>query len=211
MSSWAGRVPTGATFWNCVTCLDRLILRDWSYRNYGPAKSNSNFPKANTKVDELEKKNIRFPGSRIDFGSEISGQARGIERFWQVKNIPSFSDENPALVPTRGAFILVQAVAVVLCYFVNNWTVAITFRLDPNLLSSEHVPFLTRLPKATVIEMRTRIVGSIGYWIVQYCNLQFFYSLFGLVGAILNPQEIHLWRPLFGNPKDAYTIRNFWG
>jgi hypothetical protein len=132
-------------------------------------------------------------------------------RFWQVKNVPFFANAKPAFVPTVGAFILVQAAAIFLCYFVNNLTVAITFSLDPQLLRSEYIPLFKRLPDVTLSELWARIVASIGYWIVQYCNMQFFYSLFGLLGAVFSPNDISLWRPLFGNPKDACTLRNFWG
>jgi hypothetical protein len=147
----------------------------------------------------------------MDFGSEVSGLARGIGRFWQVKNVPLFANANPALVPTVGAFIFVQATSIVLCYFVNNLTVAATFRLDPQLLRSEYIPLFKRRTNLTVSELWARIVASVGYWIVQYCNMQFFYSLFGLLGGMFSPNDIKLWRPLFGNPKDAYTLRNFWG
>ena len=207
----AGRVPSGAMLWNCVTCADRLILRGWDYHHYGRSVDQQNASKQGMNSEDTPEQDARFPGSRMDFGSEASGQARGIERFWQVKNIPHFSEENPDLVPTPGAFVLVQAIAIGLCYFINNGTVAYTFSLDQRLLSDEYVPLLTRLSRITTDELQTRIITTIGYWVVQYCNLQFFYSLFGLLGAISNPSEIRLWRPLFGNAKDAYNLRDFWG
>ena len=208
-TGWAGRVPTGAMFWNCVTCVDRLILRGWDYHHYGPTDNNgaTSSPKEKTGT----KKEVQFDGSRMDFGSEVSGLARGIGRFWQIKNVPLFANANPAFVPTVGAFVLVQAASIVLCYFVNNLTVAAAFSLNPQLLRPECIPLFTRLPNLTASELWVRTIASVGYWIVQYCNMQFFYSLFGLLGAVFSPNDIKLWRPLFGNPKDAYTLRNFWG
>jgi hypothetical protein len=198
-------------FWNCVTCADRLLLRDWDYHHYGLSLDREEVSMDGVKSEGGTKQDAKFPGSRMDFGSEVSGQARGVERFWEVKNIPHFSEENPELVPTLGAFVFVQTIAIVLCYFLNNWTVAYMYSSDQRFLSEEYMPLLTRLPSATSHELQTRITISIGYWVVQYCNLQFFYSLFGLLGAMSNPSEIRLWRPLFGNAKDAYSLRNFWG
>jgi hypothetical protein len=191
--------------------LDRLILRGWDYHHYGPTRTNNNSTKSSPKEKALARGEAQFSGSRIDFGSEVSGLARGIGRFWQVKNVPFFANANPAFVPTVGAFILVQAAAIVLCYFVNNLTVAITFSLDPQLQRSEYIALFKRFPDITLSELWARIVASIGYWIVQYCNMQFFYSLFALLGTVFSPNDISLWRPLFGNPKDAYSLRNFWG
>ena len=210
-TGWAGRVPLGATAWTCVTCLDRLILRGWDYDHYGPNKPNSNDFRGDAKQQVLAKGNTQFDGSRMDFASEVSGLARGIGRFWQVKNVPFFADANPALVPTIGAFVLVQTATIVLCYFANNIIVAATFSVDQKLLRSEYIPLLTRLSEITVPELWVRTVAIAGYWTVQYCNIQFFYSLFALLGVVFNPHDIKSWRPAFGHPKDAYTIRNFWG
>ena len=125
--------------------------------------------------------------------------------------MPYFSDQDSNFVPSVGAFILVQGVAFVACYCIHKFTVALTFNLDRKLLDSNHIPLLTRLQDVSSAELRARIVSSVGYWILQHCMLQFHYSLFGLIDVVSNSKDIRLWRPLFGNPRDAYTIRNFWG
>ena len=210
-TGWSGRIPAGAALWNCVTCFDRLILRKWDYEHYGSVEDDSQGAPGKPKDRASQAKDTQYAGSRIDFGSDVSGLARGIGHFWQVKNVPHFSTQNPNLVPSVVAFVLVQGVAVVACYFIHNLTVAVTFNLDLHLLDSKYIPLLSRLQDVATLEVMTRFVASIGYWILQYTLLQFHYSLFGLTAVVSNPKYIQLWRPIFGNPADAYTIRNFWG
>ena len=211
-TGWAGRVPAGAMFWNIVTSFDRLILRGWDYANYEQA----------TRVED-QKEQIARPDqkmgdtaspeskTRMDFGSEVTSSARGIGLFWEVKNVPYFSTTRPAFVPSRGAFLCMQIVAVAACYHLHNKTIEATFSLDLQYLSDARIPLLTRITEVSSAELKARVITSIGYWIVQCCMMQFFYSAAGIVAAISNPSTIHLWRPLFGSPWDAYSIRNFWG
>lgn len=209
-TGWVARVPAGAIFWALITYLDRLILRGWDYEHYGPRVANSNQSEHASETQD-GKDDISYPGTRMDFGSEVSGSARGIGRFWEVKNTPLFSKLQPEFVPSRSVFIFVQAIAAVTCYYVNNYLADVTLSLDPSLLDARHVPLLTRISNVTSAEIRTRIVATLGYWIMQYCMLQFFYSIAGIIGAVTNPKDIRLWRPLFGSLSDGFTIRNLWG
>jgi hypothetical protein len=84
-------------------------------------------------------------------------------QFWQVKNVPYFSDQDSNLVPSVGAFILVQGVAVVACYCIHNLTVALTFNRDRNLLDSSHIPLLARLQDVSSAELRARIIARVGH------------------------------------------------
>ena len=153
----------------------------------------------------------QFSGARIEFGSEASGNARGIGLFWEVKNVPHFSEAKPDYVPSRGTFILVQSIAVIVTYYLNNVTMEVVSQLDPDLMSSVYVPLLTRLPDLSFVEMKTRVIATLGYWTVQYANMQFFYSAAAIVAAVSNPDSIKDWRPLFGSPRHGCTLRNAWG
>lgn len=207
-TGWIGRVPAGAAFWNNVTCIDRLILRGWDYEHYGPHDLHSS---GNGKAKSSPDRSDQIRGTRMEFGSEVAGLARGVDRFWEIKNVPHFDEERPDYVPSRGAFVLVHTAAVLTCYYLHNFAASATFRLDPQLLDASHIPLLARISELTTRELRTRVISTLGYWTVQYCMMQFFYSASALVSAMINPQSIKSWRPLFGSPKDAYTLRNFWG
>ena len=210
-TGWTGRVPAGAMFWNIITCFDRLIRRGWDYKHYGPWSYPNDVSQAKSEGKYETNASNSFPGTRMNFGAEVTGHARGIGCFWEVKNVPYFSKEDPQFVPSRAAFVLVHSITVVSSYYINNITANVSLSQDPHLLDSNHIPFLTRLPEVTMTELRVRVVATLGYWIVQCCNMQFFYSACALLNAILSPQCIEFWRPLFGSPKDAYTVRNFWG
>ena len=207
-TGWIGRVPSGATFWNIVTCFNRLTLSKWDYEHYGPY----NLVRPGTSKDNtLTSRENQLPGTRMEFGSEVSGLARGVGRFWEIKNVPHFDEKRPDFVPSRDAFILVHIISVVTCYYLHNTAVAATFALDRRLLDARYVPLLARMSEVSTVEIRARTISTLGYWTVQYCMMQFFYSAAALLSAIINPQSIKLWRPLFGSPKDAYTLRDFWG
>ena len=210
-TGWAGRIPAGAMFWNIVTCYDRLILRGWNSNNYFTHGQDGN----GSPMDEEEghpcENSDEALGARMEFGSEVTRQARGIDRFWEVKNVPPFSRMDPNFVPSKGAFLLVQLVAVVACYYAHNLTVEYTFSLDQELLGSNYIPLFTRAANVSGAELKVRIIASLGYWIIQYCSMQFFYSVFALFGSFVDGQETKLWRPLFGSPEDAYTLKNLWG
>ena len=210
-TGFAGRTTAGAMFWNIVTCFDRLILEGWDYEHYGPPVSKAYAEKGSQKSVKPVEKNVQFSGTRMEFGSEVTGNPRGIGTSWEAKNVPPFSRIDPSFIPSRTAFLLAQAVTIVGTYQLNNFTVETMAGVDPTYLADSYVPLLTRLPSVSYAEFHARVVISIGYWIVQYCNMQFFCSLFGVSGVLTNPKNLRLWRPLFGPPSDAMTIRDAWG
>ncbi|KAK5124203.1 hypothetical protein LTR85_001906 [Meristemomyces frigidus] len=152
-----------------------------------------------------------MPKNRTEFASEVTGNARGIGTFWQVKNVPPFSAVQPTFVPTRGAFVLKQSIAVVGCYHLHNLAVHALFSLDMRILAPTHVPSVAEALDLTPAHLQTRLLSTVFYWTIQYAMLQLFYSLSGSVRALANPESIKLWPPFFGTPADAYTLRNFWG
>ena len=207
-TGWVGRVAAGAAFWNVVSCSDRLILRRWDYENYDGSHAGKD-PGRNDKREKSD--NSHYPSTRMGFGSEVSGAARGVGLPWEVKNVPRFSKTVPNFVPARGAFILVQIIAVVSCYCLHNFSVTTTLSLDPQFVDLKHIPLLTRGSDLSIQELKARTIAVIGYWAIQYSMMQFFYSAAGLISAVSNPHDIKSWRPLFGSPSDSYTLRNFWG
>lgn len=210
-TGWVGRVPAGAVAWNIVSCFDRLILRGWDYEHYGPStKSDPN--KQDGKIPRKSgSDSIKYQGSRMDFAGEVTGCARGVGLFWEVKNVPRFSNARPSFVPSKVAFLFVQSVAAIACYYSHNATVEAMLNVDRNYLDATRIPFLTRLSEVSFPELKARVIAALGYWIVQHNMLQFFYSIFGIIGVIFNPSDIGLWRPTFGSFADAYNIRNYWG
>lgn len=205
------RTVAGTGFWNIVTFYDRLILRAWDYDHYGPtAEDRKELP---VDFDQPRAQDVasRFPGTRMDFGSEVAGTARGTGLFWEVKNVPYFIHNRPSYVPSRTVFLFVQTAVVVACYLLHNATVKLVCNVDPKYMSPERVPLLARFPQITMEEMSARVIISLGFWVGTCTMIQCFYSIFAMLGTIANRKDIRLWRPMFGSLTDAYTVRGFWG
>lgn len=203
-------------FWTTVTCFDRLIRRGWDYEHYEPKDDNPKdlvleIDKAGGDISAGHHNVTQYRGTRMDFGNAVNGDARGIGHFWEVKNVPYFSDSDPTYIPSRINFILSQGFVVLTCYYVHNFTVTYTAAMDPELLNSSRVPLLTRVSDVSGNELKARAIASFGYWIIQYTNMQVFYSGAALLAALSSPQSIKLWRPLFGPPLASYSLRMFWG
>lgn len=210
-TGWFGRVPAGAAAWNIVACFERLIWRDWDYEHYYPARDVDSEKLDRAKDENWKGASTQYQGSRMDFASEVTGCARGVGLFWEVKNVPYFCKLRPLFVPSLLAFWIVQTGAIISCYYSHNATVDAMLGVDHKYLDAARIPLLTRLPEVSYQELKARVIASLGYWIVQHNMLQFFYSVFAIISVTLNPSDIKSWRPTFGDFRDAYTIRNFWG
>jgi hypothetical protein len=205
---WAGRVPGGACSWAIITAFDRLILRGWDYDNY-MQRTLAFKRKRNPSIEGASSESAAK--TRMDFASEVTGDARGIDTFWEVKNVPPFSITDPKFVPTRGNFLAKHLIIVVITYHAHNWAIKQMCTLNRGLLDAAYVPLLSRLQDVTYNEIQTRITATFAYWLAQCAFLQCFYSVACIFTAVSTPQDIRPFRPLFGSPSDAYSIRNAWG
>lgn len=138
---WIGRVPAGAAFWNIIICFDRLLLRRWDYDHYGLELKDTHEINGHPKGEgaDASRQSTRFSGTRMDFGSEVSGSARGIAQFWQVKNVPYFNENDPEYIPQRRIYVIAPAITQVSCYFAHNITVDSTLDLVPGVYHSSLV------------------------------------------------------------------------
>lgn len=215
-TGWLGRMAAGAVFWNIFTAFDKLVLRGWDYYNYPPVAGDGASTATKVELDPGTKDKdgeppSHYPGTRSEFTNEVTGNARGIGLFWQVKNVPAFSTTQPAYVPSKSAFLLLNGTAMIACYFLQNLMVHVTLASDRSLRTSAHAPLFARLDELSWAELQTRVVVSLAFWIQQYCLLQFLYALFAIQGVVASGQDIKLWPPQFGPFEDASTIRGFWG
>jgi len=147
----------------------------------------------------------------MEFGSEVAGDTRGIGRSWQVKGVPYFSALRPSFVPSKAAFLLVNIVSVVGCFYLLNVVQGTLLQLGPGYWVSRKVPVLARLSDASAGELGARTSVSAAWWIQQVCFLQGFYSIGCILAALSDESQIQTWRPLFGSLSDAHSMRNFWG
>ena len=199
---WLGRVIGGAGFWNAITVFDRLLLRGWDLQTYNDRTDTES---------RRRKQKLRGVKSRMEFGSAVSGESRGIETFWQVKNVPPFSRSDSTYLPGRASFICWHIFMAVACYYGNTWAVKKMFSVDRSHMSDSYIPFLTRISDVTAAELRARTLATSSYWLTVYTMLNFFYSLAAAFGALAKSEDVRLFSPLFGSIACAHSVRNAWG
>ena len=215
-TGWAGRVLAGNLFLLPVTFFDRLILRGWAYReNYGPGTQKSTEKSmANESAGPNQRKDNDTSSiavsARLAFGQELSSSMRGVGSYWEVKGVPPFSTSDAQYVPSVFPFVLRNLLSIVLCYVIHDIAADAQLNLDYSLLSPSCVPVLSRVNKISKEELFVRSISTLGYWIVQYCLIQSFYSLFTILDVCSKPNEVKQWPPIFGSIADAYTMRGFW-
>ena len=96
-TGWIAIASTGGVFWIIASFINKLILKGWDYEHYQPTDHKAkDFTKDGPEMQRLGK----YPGTRKEFGSEVTGRPRGAGLWWEVKNVPNFSKDNPAFVPT---------------------------------------------------------------------------------------------------------------
>lgn len=196
-TGWAGRVLAGALFTIPLVLFDRLLVRQWAFGHdfLGPVE-----------LPDVEKKKQ----SRWKFGSDVSGSTRCIGSEKEVANVPYFSQENPRFAPSQSTFLLRHVCLVVGLYYLSAFCVDVQLRANHAILVDDYVPFLWRITEISLEEIVTRVQISLSYWLAQYCILQLPYSLFAVITVSLKPQELKLWRPMFGSIKACCTVRAFW-
>ena len=131
---------------------------------------------------------------------------------WEVKGVPLFSRQKPSYVPARGTFLRREAFRLVAVYLVLD---AMAWQAPsaegPGLYPVHQVPLLTRLREVTVGEVGARVGFTLGVWTSICCIIQLLYSAAAVVSVASGLSEPRRWRPVFGDWREAVTLRRFWG
>ncbi|KAI9699623.1 MAG: hypothetical protein M1836_002657 [Candelina mexicana] len=217
---WAPRVFAGSHASILVMFIDRLLMKKWSIEtglvdpdHRSLEDKHEAISQQSTKVinGETAAKRHGF-GARLGYGFAVMDSTRGAGTPWEVKNLPHFSTGDPSYVPSRSSFLFRNALAVVVCYFGHNYLMGGPFWQSNNiLLTRPYIPFFSRLGDISTAEIVLRAQVTLMYLTSQYCFLQLFYSLAAVVNVSFKPQELPLWRPLFGPFSEMYSMRQFWG
>ena len=226
-TGFASRTLAGATFTVPWVYFERLLMRRWSVadvdavnvrphvENEGREKDiagKSQNGRNDKRLGKKEKSSIPSTfGERLAFGFKVSGSGRGVGTSWEVKNVPHFSATDPAYLPPWSTFLLQRSLLMVGCWVAHDFAIDAMLNLDPTMLIPSYVPFLSRIGSVSSSEIYARTVSTLAYWVAQYCIITFFHSLFAVLTVSLKPTELWLWRPCFGDFKQAYSVRKFWG
>lgn len=192
---------------------DRLIYRKWTFEDRQAIFGTACVKSASDDSDEagnVSEDQDTF-GSRFAFGQEVAGTVRGPGMSWEVKNLPAFSSSDPQWVPSPINFILWRLAVIISCFILNDYVVDVKMAVDHDLMLPSNVPFFSRIGHVTRAECWTRLIVGVSTWLNAYCGIQLLFSCPALISVCFKPNDVALWRPVFGSILDAYTIRGFWG
>ena len=149
--------------------------------------------------------------SRIRHGinSTVSFRRSGTPE--EVRNVPSFSNEDRKYVPSRAEF-LHHLKLLVFCYLTID-ILGLGAGPDHNVMffAPEKIPLFARVGQVSEVELAMRILCTLGGGLGMFCSQQGVYSIMALIFVGLDVSEPKYWRPLFGSVTEAYTLRRFWG
>ncbi|MCJ1422995.1 hypothetical protein MMC29_000876 [Sticta canariensis] len=212
---WAAFVG-GSSLTFLLQYISTALLSRWSFVTSGPS---SGTPPQDLKQDRdrtqeavPEMKNISETlGARLKFGFLAATSFRYSGTPYEVRNVPRFSAQDPNFAPSRKEFLRRKAITILICCLALDF---LNLGADPESnainLSPERVPLFTRLSDVTGQELIMRLFVTLGFGAGVYIFQTGIQSIFALVDVGLGLSEVKSWRPLFGSPWDAYTVRRFW-
>jgi hypothetical protein len=159
------------------------------------------------------------PGSsivkRLIWAVDLVSNPRGIGTSWQIRNLPAFSKQDPNYVPSRRRFILQRLAAGLMFYAV----VKLYYLLEKKFYianlrdgdySEEKESIIRRIGEASLHELFVRSWLPFSFFFTAWCRHQYLHS-FVSASAVALGDEPRRWPPLYGDIRDAYSIRQFWG
>ena len=208
----AGNAPT-----YLLRYIELALLSRWSFVTEGPTCFPGAKPgegRGNKRRNVRDSKKSRAHGgttwARLMFGVRVTVFPRQIGTPYEVRNVPRFSrDENE--VPSRTVFLRQTAMTVLVSYMVVDICgLAATPEKNAVLFAPDTVPVLTRLAHLSAEELAVRAFSSLAVVVNVVCYMHIGYGIMAFVAVALGLSGVAGWRPPFGSPGEAYTVRRFW-
>lgn len=199
--------------------IELVLLCEWNFETGKPTD-----PGRNTGKQQLSTRKIRrFEDSsrklarggtlweRLGFGLRLVLSPRMVETPYEVRNVPHFSSD-PKKVPSRSLFLQRTALSIIISYIIVDLS---TLGVQPDentvLFAEGKIPLLTRLGEVTVEELLIRTISTLVLCVNVICFMHIGYGTMAFIAVALGISDVRSWRPPFGSPGEAYTLRRFWG
>lgn len=138
----------------------------------------------------------------------VVSNPRGIGTEWQIRNLPPFSRKDKGYVPSRRSF-LVQRIAGFVCFYLLGWVYPQLIALLP-LRVEDFESSKLRLFSLSTGELLVRVCYAVDAFLLLYIRHNTLHWLVSAIAVLLGDSP-ERWPPLFGDIRDAYTLRRFWG
>ena len=206
-SQWASLL-TATSIGFVLQYLDLSLLSKWNFQTGGPYAKHGLKNDAGLHASRGNSSHSHM--DRMKFGLSSTFAFRHVDTPWEIKNVPYFPGGRQK-IPSWKVFLLRSTAAVFICYIVIDFSSAQP--IPPNsekIFSWEFVPLLSRLGDITTQQLTLRFGCTLIYWANMYCMMQGFTSMVSVLAVGLGLSEVKNWRPLFGSPIEAYSLRRFW-
>ncbi|KAH8586208.1 membrane bound O-acyl transferase family-domain-containing protein [Bisporella sp. PMI_857] len=196
--------------------VDLALLSRWSYPEDGPTGPAQIWVEARA-TNPIGK---RYGGivrstskrSRFMWGLGVTLSFRHSNSPFEVKNVPYFSTEDDAYVPSREKFLRNGVTYTLLAYALVD---ILGHAQDPARNSIDYapkyIPIFSRISEVSALELARRTAASLGLWPIMCCLFRVGYGGMSLVAVGLGQSEVKDWRPQYGSAAETYTLRKFWG
>ena len=157
------------------------------------------------------------PPPAVDDSSVLSRAHWGFATLLSPRHLgtPAESAHSPRWtprVPLRSAYLVRAAVTAVVCFTIVD---VLSVSNDPAANAAHfpqwRVPLLTRLPDVGVQELVMRVAVTVAVWGTVYCLLTFGHAVLGVMCVATGLSGVEMWRPVFGEVREAWSVRRFWG
>ena len=159
------------------------------------------------------------PGSssvkRLMWAIDLVFNPRGIGTSWQIRNLPTFSRKDPNYVPSRRRFILQRIATGLIFYGMSKLYYLIEMKIYVASLregdyGEDKESIIRRMGEASMHELFIRAWLPLSFFFTAWCRHQYLHSLVS-ASAVAVGDEPRRWPPLYGDIRDAYSLRQFWG
>lgn len=137
---------------------------------------------------------------------------RGIGKPWQISNIPPFSRTNKSFCPSRRTFIGKRVLLFLVFSVMLEVYDAIHLQLNlkQDDFTDEKIRFFSRLKDVTQREMIVRLWLPFATYLPMYLEYSSLHCIVSVIAVAFGDDPLQ-WPPLYGDLRDAYSLRRFWG
>ena len=201
--------------------IELVLLCRWSFEagrpiNLGGVTGESKASKGEAGKADTSSSNGKVirtggPWQRLGFSLRLVLSPRMVDTSYEVRNVPSFTSD-ASEVPSRVRFLGQTARAIIISYIIVDLsTLGAQSEQHALLFAERNVPLLTRIGDTTFEELVIRTVSTLVLCINVICFMHIGYGLMAIFAVALGLSDVRSWRPPFGSPVEAYTLRRFWG
>lgn len=137
----------------------------------------------------------------------FSYRAIGTSR--EAKNVPKFSTQDPAYVPSRLEFLLKRGLATIGAFLLVDY---LNHQAPPpqELFAASKSSLFLAESDVTTQTIIVRILSTAFFWFALRITIGLIYNASSVIGVATFLTEPADWPPYFGSPKETFTLRKFW-